>query len=346
MRELLYVPEINPPEQVLHHAILYRDSISTLLPDNPDDHMSDQTKLARDAGVFRPRLVREIWSQKDLPTDALADHLRAIIREADQDPIIVQARSMIQAGLFDKIDGRYSFELITDARATVWMEYFAEMRKGPEGEPFGCTSSPPASVVNWHNGVLIATGLALAGRFRRDATAPLVVPCYPNEAAQVVRDLTAVGPAGHLLARVDVGRFLPEPPPGIDTSAVIAFRERYDDERRRLIRAVERLVKEAARAHGMDEPADIDRDVREELDQALSDMKQAGRRAFGSWMRRAAWFTVASSAGAMAGPIGAAAGSVAANWASNLIPQECRGSDYTYLYRLQSGLHEFDRTSG
>lgn len=46
MRELLYVPALNPPEQVLHHAILCRDAISTLVPGDPETHLSDQTKLA------------------------------------------------------------------------------------------------------------------------------------------------------------------------------------------------------------------------------------------------------------------------------------------------------------
>ena len=104
-------------------------------------------------------------------------------------------------------------------------------------------------------------------------------------------------------------------------------------------------MKEAAKAHGAGEPADIERDVREELDIALTDMRKAGRSRLGGLVRRVSWFSVAAGAGAASGPVGAAAGSVAANWASNALPLGSQAGvpgDYTYLYRVRSALHDFE----
>ncbi|HEX8869749.1 MAG TPA: hypothetical protein VF821_29080 [Lentzea sp.] len=325
MSELLYVPEIDPPEQALHHAILYRDSISTLLPDDPERYLSDRTKRARDAGLFRMRLVRELWKDPDI---AFGLGMAMYRRFAATKPYVGQPSDLQNAG--------QKSTAMADARQAVWAESL-----GILGRPEFDDNPAVRILLNEPNLFAALTAMSVAGRSRHDLTSPLVVLCYPNEIAELIS--ACAGPANddHLLARIDVGKFLPEVPPGVDTEAVIAFRQRYDDERRRLIRAVERLIKEAARTHGPGELADIERDVRKELDEALADMKQAGRRTFGGWVRRVAWFTVATGAGAIAGPAAAAAGSVAANWASNPVPRGGTGNDYAYLYRVQDGTDGF-----
>lgn len=351
MRELLYVPSIDPPEQVLHHAILYRDAISTLLPGDPEHYMSDRTKRAYDAGVFRPRLARDVWvdaSIRDASTAAVRRNRESAVYRDTGTVANWVAEQMNDPEYRDGLRIKLDFEL----PPTVWTEVIEDVF-GLRGYSMRTLSDhdddvgvvAPARLSGWETALLIGAAVALAGMSRRDATAPLIVPCYADEVSQFVRDWTGVGGGEHLLARIDVGGFLPEPPPGIDTGVVIEFRQRYDDERRRLIRAVERLVTDAARVHGVDEQADIKRDVREELDDAMEDMKKAGRHVFKGWVRRAAWFTVASGAGAVAGPVGAVAGAVAANWASNPVPRGAQVSDYTYLYRVQNGLDEFSRTA-
>lgn len=344
MRELLYVPEINPPEQVLHHAILYRDSISTLVPDEPRRHLSRRTELAHDAGVFRPRSIHDVWDDLALREESLESMRRSLTAEARRNgvflvdvPLGLKPPSGRGSGVALLL---FDFASWPNAWSAVMDEVIREVAATPS-EVSGHVA--PVEVDRWETALLVGIAVALAERFRRDVAGPLLLPAYPDEVSQLVRDCAAVERGEHLLARVDVGRFLPEPPPGVDTAAVIAFRQRYDDERRRLIRAVERLVKDAARAHGTGEPADVERDVREELDQALADVVQAGRRRFGGWVRRVAWFTVAAGAGWAAGPAGAATASVAANWASSPVPRGARENDFTYLYRVRHALDEFTR---
>ncbi|PWK88998.1 hypothetical protein C8D88_102266 [Lentzea atacamensis] len=347
MRELLCVPEINPPEQVLHHAILYRDRISTLVP--VGHRLSHRTALAQDAGVFHPRSIRDVWHDPSVREESIEGMRRSLKTAARRNGHVITFGASDGTKPSGAHDSEVNLVAIDFASwPTAWSEVVAEVVDEISGGWWRAGQPRPVAPVavdSWQTAILVGTAVALAGRLRRDVAAPLLLPAYPNEVSQVVRDCTAVGLGGHLLTRMDVGRFLPEPPPGVDTAAVIAFRQRHDDERRRLIRAVERLVKEAARTHGMEEPADVERDVREELDQALADLEQAGRCRFGGWVRRTAWFTVAAGAGAaVAGPTGAAMASVAANWASNPVPRGVRESDFTYLYRVQNALDDLTTT--
>lgn len=359
MRELLYISHFNPPEQVLHHALLYRDSIAVIAPENVGDLLSLSSKCARDAGLLRSFQMEEVLVDDFVAAEAEKGMSRALQVELSRSPgaycagISAIVEDLKKAGFkmsgFDLLEDFKdkairnlvddSVDVIVDGNPVLsegieWasgrLEKDRRKSDGAEVELFGVFAA-------W----IVSVGFAVAERARLDSAGPLLIPCYADSMSGVVRDCRPEVDDAHLLATFDVGRLLPQPPPGVDTNVLINFRARYDDERRRLIRAVERLVKDSARVYGKDASVDIERDVREELGEALADLRAAGRSAFGGWVRRAAWFTFAAAASGTAGPAGAAAGSVAANWASNRVPKGMRGTDYTYLYRLQSALADF-----
>lgn len=339
MRELLYMTAVNPPEQVLHHAILYRDSISTIDIRDSDALILEGTRIAEDAGLLKVvaapdvlenesiyHITRDLWDNSvekmmDALGNMIADPIpgkEGAVRSVLGEPLTLSESHRLLDLLIPVLlgDGRHHQDRV---------DHVNDLQD---------------AVVR----VVLRTcvALSLERQSRENSSVPVVVLCHEDAFSKALRGFVDAVHESHLYSRVDVGRFLPEPPPGVDTKAVIAFRERYDDERRRLIRAVENLIKQAAISHGHHVLADIDREVHEELDHALSDVKRAGRAVFGGWFRRTAWFTIATTAGAaIAGPAGAAAGSVAANWASNATPKGVKASDYAYLYRVWNALTDF-----
>lgn len=388
MRDLLYLPGINPPNEVLHHAILYWDRVVTLVPDDGDGYLSDDLKRAADAGVYEPLVAARLWQEREVLSDAWTTLWRSIVNRQERlRPLLARSVERLKAEVEANRD---AFNAAADAavlnQRPVGERGFSQSQREAQSveidfalwdnvisEVFGPVWSArceePNEPEDWASGfammpdfqarLLAGTAYSLAGRARRDATQPLIVPNYSWRIREIIDDCAVESSGDHLLVRVDVGQFLPEPPPGVDTAVVIDFRRRYDDERRRLISAVEALVKEAAKAHSAGEPADIARDVREELEKALADLQKAGGRRIGGWVKRAALFTVAAGAGgalgaaaapfvgvagagitAAATAIGAAGGSVTANWASNMLPPRRNDSDFNYLYRVNSELDD------
>lgn len=345
MRELLYVSTDDLPEQILNHAILYRDKISTFVPDDSERSFSENVKCARDAGIFHARPIHATWTDISVKNEVLGMMKRGVARSLTPNYYL---RKRKDGGYSEeKIESIY-FKFPDDGSAwgqaadrLVGAEEWATTALNSEGRPIRVAGRGVLV-----DSILLGTALVLADRSRETGSSPLLLPSYPAKMLTYFENPAIAKSRGHLFSRIDVGRFLPEPPVGVETAVVVDFRRRYDSERRRLIRAVERLVEDAVRVHGKDEIGDIERHVREELKEALADVVNAGRRRFGGWVRRAAWFTIATGAGSLlAGPGGAAVGSVAANWASNLLSSGAKENDYNYLYRVQSALDEFARRS-
>jgi hypothetical protein len=161
---------------------------------------------------------------------------------------------------------------------------------------------------------------------------------------QIISDFNPQGRKEKVLAAV--GQYLPQPPCGIETTQLIEFRRRYEDERHRLIFAVEELVRKGARTYGWDEPHEIERDVKQELAQALNDLVKAGRSKWGVWGRRAGSFILSVAAGAVGGPVAGAAASVTANWASDRTSSlhNPELAKYHYMHLVRQEQRKFDNT--
>ncbi|WP_439681000.1 hypothetical protein [Embleya sp. MST-111070] len=95
---------------------------------------------------------------------------------------------------------------------------------------------------------------------------------------------------------VEIGRLLPVPAPNTALDDVLRFRERYADERERLMRAVYRLLGDLRRDYR--HPADVLAGLRRELTDAAQAYGAARRSARIVWLHRSILTTVAVTAAA------------------------------------------------
>lgn len=58
MPGMLYYPGMTPPDDVLNHAALYWDTVSTIAPVEFERHLRPSLRLARESGVYQPVSTR------------------------------------------------------------------------------------------------------------------------------------------------------------------------------------------------------------------------------------------------------------------------------------------------
>jgi len=368
MPDLLYVPGSNLPEQLLHHAILYRDGICTLIPDKSSQHLPNKLRKVADAGLYRQLPARQVWQNDSVRSAAWAACWQAIAA-ADERAIRTSTRerqnylSMNVRLLVGDLITRYGKStpelkrllprrgFDPDAWTSAMCEVFDELWRAH--------CSPPERDSDWSEYVaampdmqaklLAGTAYGLAAEASIRAAERLVVPCFAPEMGRIVEDFAMQASGDHLLLQVDVGRLLPDPLPNVDTAMLIDFRRRYGDERRQLINAVERLIEQLAQTY--EDPAHIERSVRRDLEEALDNMRKAGRDVLRGWTRRIV--SVATAAGATAATTALAGGpalfvattsalaGVAVNKTSDPIPhgrRDAKYDGYRYLYRIRAAL--------
>lgn len=356
------MPMINPPERVLHHALLYRDGIASLAPDDPLAYLDERVRCAHEEGLYRPLSTGSLWRWGGGSLGVL-DHLstpdlevvRELVLEGEfaprwgqaydnwwnsEEPIVRWASPARCSGdqaadLVDKTTVRVGVVLTPYAVCDpdIW-SYF----------PVTCSGSDPVTSVDCR--AMVETADVLSRMENESGTAPMFVPCFGPEMVDVDRWIGGEG-RNDVLLNVDVGRILPDPLPGIDTAALIRFRQKYDDERRRLIVAVERLVEQLAQTYS--EPRHVERAVRREISDALADIRSAGRAVLHGWSRRLFFVAVAtgSTAAALAASgaspaftvVGSVGAGIAVNKASEPIPdgmRDLRSGAYRYLHRISA----------
>ena len=144
--------------------------------------------------------------------------------------------------------------------------------------------------------------------------------------------------------QVEIGELLPQPAPGTSLAEVIAFRQRHDDERRELIKALGRLQDDLTRQWG--NSVDVREFASDELAKAAGNLRKA---ALASKLRLVArsslvFVALASTAAASAVPsigfvLGVTAG-IAVNLATGALGGMAgdREQAYTYLHRVDKTL--------
>ncbi|MEJ8671719.1 DUF6236 family protein [Streptomyces sp. MS1.AVA.1] len=145
---------------------------------------------------------------------------------------------------------------------------------------------------------------------------------------------------------MELGRLLPVPAPDTPTEDVLAFREKYADERRRLMRALHGMLGDLRRDY--EHPADVFAQLRSELSEAVEDYRAARRGSRMAWVHRSVTVSVALAAaagGALLLPdLGWLLGTIG-GYALNVATREIRplarardDHDFSYLHRVRSGL--------
>ncbi|WP_037306981.1 hypothetical protein [Amycolatopsis orientalis] len=362
MSEVLYKPAVNPPERVLHHALLYRDGIATLAPDDdPLAHLDTRVRCAHEAGLYRPLPTGSLWRNPRV-LDALQeksyhavvqDEVRELVLRGKFEPRWGQTydcwmgKDRLVAGDIRARDARDQAAALVDS-ATVRIGVVQAAWTGGcyvsgwDFYPVMCSGSRPLTSVDRE--VMVRTANILSELENESGTAPMFVACFGPELVDVDRWIGSEG-RNDVLLNVDVGRILPDPRPGIDTAALIRFRQKYDDERRRLIVAVERLVEQLTQTYS--EPRHVERAVRREISDALADMCSAGRSVLRGWSKRLVSVVIATGSTATAmvasgtSPVLTVLGSVGAGIAVNKASEPIqnylrnpRSDTYRYLHRI------------
>ncbi|NEW28523.1 hypothetical protein GV790_17875 [Nocardia cyriacigeorgica] len=308
MPDLFYYPKINAPQAVIYQALLYWDRLVTLTPPGPlEDFLSPRMHQVHDAGLYL-RLPANHWPRF---TGGVAPALWALSRLMNRIPA---ADLVPDAGPDTYLhSGKFAPELISELCRR-------GLARPADGLGFSVSAATQLCLVS-----VAARDIAAAYRdadyrdvsdgyhhidrmypytdslaAHRFAHSPITFH-HPTPEAENYgpRELLRQGPRGRHhrtgpCLDVEIGRLLPVPAGDISTGDLIDFRERYSDERRRLMIAIDRLV---SGLHGdYEDPRDVLHAVRREVEQALADLEQAGRSAGFSWARRTVTVSIALGA--------------------------------------------------
>jgi hypothetical protein len=332
---MIYYPTINPPTPVLHQALLYWDHLATVVPRHGwQDHLDDRMREVLDAGLYVPakvdlssgganaRIIQAVdtWA-KQTPSDLILgrqdEGIHTLLPRKAGIPL---ARFLLDSEL-----GRgdlfgdplfVSNAVQTAVISALIREAVVDLKYDePAYDHFHpCTERPPSFNVAYDPRPLLAAD---------DAERPRRIPCW----------------------KVDIGGLLPVPRHDVLLSDLIAFRERYADERRRLMEGIDLLVGRLGSAHAY--PDEVFAAVKRELDAALADLSAAGKARRIDWVRRpvSAVFALASSyAGFKVVPEAGWLLGVISGYAINVATTSVRNGpakidrDVGYLYRVEQQL--------
>ncbi|KUN21855.1 hypothetical protein AQJ23_27720 [Streptomyces antibioticus] len=335
MGVLLYYPTINPPTEVLHQALLYWDGIASVVPRDPQVY---------DAVV--------------------GEELRRLEERELYRPLAFTSDTLNVLGLFDGTGppwhgGHASSLLREELRRLAERSDPPRPTTPPEAVIYRSKLSYPLEQLLEELGLAVPDGwealsvsrevqsLIIGVLAREFAHHPDVAffPYTENETAYR-NSVRPASPTGALAWEVELGRLLPVPAPGTPIVDVLAFRDRYADERLRLMRAVHRLLGDLRRDY--EHPADVFSQLRHELSQALEDYRAAGRGTRTAWVHRSVTVSVALAAaagGALLLPdLGWLLGTIG-GYALNVATREIRPisrardeHDFSYLHRVHSTL--------
>jgi hypothetical protein len=358
MPDLLYYPRINAPRSVIYQALLYWDRLVTVLPPGPVEEFIDPTmRQVHAAGLYRPlradhwpliedrglleRALRRLAHLLDqLPADDLIPQdgpdsylytakLSGEIREElDRRGLTLP---LDRDGLRIRVSAATQLCLISIAARDIAGQ-IRERETNGRHALYPYTDSPAAH-------------LFAHTPFTTDYRPPVSDDMPSGRDPRWVQGFYFPGCRAVSCWEVQIGELLPVPGDEVRIQDLITFRERYDDERRRLMMAIDLLVHGLQRHY--DHPQDVLHAVQRELEDALADLKAAGRSAGITWVRRSIAVSIALAAGYAAqkllpnegwilGVIGGAALNIATNQTRPC--DQAVAGDFSYLHRVRSAL--------
>lgn len=333
MAGMLYYPSINAPQQVLRQTALYWDYVTTVVPDGSDgserSYLNSAMCTVMDAGLYRPtklsslrdiqeRMLRQL---EGIPQRLLAREGSLSSGGSGLHRLYVEkfhpdvADHLVERGLVLRHtipgDGHAGDVLVSEQGELYMLSIVAREIAAQRNGDEGC--SAPNSLIPYTDRSLAHQ---LSCTFRS--------PSYGRNSCW----------------KIEVGALLPAPRDDVPLSELIAFRERYDDERRRLMFVIHLLAHELGRVYN--HPHDVFRALRRELEDALKDLVAAGREKRINWIRRSVALTVAlgtAFAGNQVLPAGGWVLGVVGGYALNIATTNVeprmpgRGDDFSYLHR-------------
>ncbi|QEU92195.1 hypothetical protein CP970_15930 [Streptomyces kanamyceticus] len=329
---LLYYPLVNPPTEVVHQALLYWDGLASVVPLDPE---------IREAAIAPPLQAleqRQLYTPLTMP--------RQLIDEEPDDgpPPSRQLREVLGEELRSfarerPLPGPVPHEaFLLPSKTEAWLE--AELTESrlaerlPGGRGLAMTREVQELVVG-----MLAREIAWRRRDRH---------LFPyTERVDAQRRALRPAPNNRGLAwEMELGQLLPVPAVAASLNDVLAFREKYADERRRLMRALHRLLGDLRRDY--EHPADVVAQLRVELDEAVADYRSAARDSRIVWVHRSVTATVGLAAAAVGSQLLPGLDwclGVVGGFALNVATREIRpvtrrrqDHDFSYLHRVHTTL--------
>lgn len=335
---MLYYPLINPPPDLLRQAVVYWDVIATITPPDHLDLLGEELRQVDAAGLYRP--VREPHGfdldesavatlQRLLASVALDDLLPPATHTGDRRTRLVQTKlsAPLRRFLLDRGLARHSrddWELVVAPATQLLLTAVIAHTVAP-GRSTVPLQPHTDDLLSFRLGTAPYRGEIEFHRLRHGIGTDPTGPCW----------------------LIDLDGLLPTPAPDTSITDLLAFRHRYEDERRRLLAGIEQLLEQLRRHY--DRPDDISAALARELTTALADFRSAARGSRLSWLRRSMSIAVAmgtAAAGARLAPDLGWLFGVASGLAVNVATSQARTSTGGRPHATVSYLHRLDRAVG
>lgn len=338
MAVLLYYPLVKPPTEILHQSLLYWDGVASVVPMSPHVYEAAvpvELRDLRDRSLYTPlvlepdslnSLERPFGGSRSSRTGAselLHQELRRIALDARRSGRPLQRDALI---------------------------YLSKISEWLEDELLHLGLAEPVNHGHWRLAVTEEVQQLIIGVIARELASSSRVSYVPYTDRADAHDLTLRPQPDFRRARLaawemEIGSLLPVPAPGTSMAEVLAFRERYSDERQNLMRALHRMLADLRRDY--EHPADVLAQMSREIEHAVQDYRAAAKSSRMAWVNRSVMVTVA---------LGAAAGSAmqpgltwvlgaVGGYALNVATREIRpmgrarqDHSFSYLHRIQESL--------
>lgn len=335
MGVLLYYPTVNPPTEILHQALLYWDGIASVVPRHPRAYQavtSEELRQLEERGLYRPlAFTRDSLNMLRGPGDRRPNWFAG-----QTSSLLAQELRRIATRSNPPRPARPTEAVLYNSKISNWLRTLLLDLELATSDGYGQLS------------VSKEVQILIIGVMVRELAVNPDIALFPyTDSEDAFRhSLRPTSTARSLAWEMELGQLLPVPAPGTPTADVLVFRERYADERLRLMRALHRLLGDLRRDY--EHPADVFTQLRVELSQAVEDYGAARNGSRMAWVHRSVTASVALAAaagGALLLPntgwlLGAVSG-----YALNVATREIRpliqardDHDYSYLHRVKSHL--------
>ncbi|MEU8137843.1 DUF6236 family protein [Streptodolium elevatio] len=328
MPSLLYYPSIVPPPEVVHQAVLYWDGFGSVVPDTSDLRqagVADDLVELEAHGLYQPlQLAAEVFDEYSPSAAVLVDELRRLASAGSPSP----PDSFIYVG---KLGAWLEDELVALGFATPG-------RSARSGGPRLQVGKDVETLV-----------LGVVARELAQYWSDRERPYFPYTTSDdAYRRSLRPSPDGTVVPawQMEIGKLLPVPASNTPLSEVLKFRERYADERGRLMRALHRLLDELRRC--WEHPSDVLAQFQDELAQASRDYQAAQRSRFRTVASEGITWTggiAAGSAGVVMGLpaeiVAPAVGGLTAIWLRARAAKDAgtpATDDFSYLHQVRKTL--------
>ncbi|GII34129.1 hypothetical protein [Planotetraspora mira] len=293
MPQMLYYPGMTPPESALFQAVLYWDSVASIAP-HEWRRYAERTERSRtllrlaESGLYEPI---SLWGYPSALHSTFETELDRLLKHVSREDLVPPEEDPAA----DAVSNWYSVSRFPPAWTRLLLEEGLARARSADDQ----VTEVWVDTKLRHMIFAVAADHLVRAAAGKGATGPTrSTYTTDKEFFWAVNAPSANEGAGPCL-EVDLGDLLPMPAPGTDLEKVIAFRTRYDDERRRVMHELRKMQFNLARYYG-ENPHEVMEGMRLELRDAIGDLDKAAKASKMTWVRSGVFAFVAVTAGAAA----------------------------------------------